>query len=255
MSFADHFSGHAAQYAQFRPHYPASLFQYLALAPPAPERAWDCATGNGQAAVGLAKHFREVIATDASPQQLQNATTLENISYRLAPAEASGLDRASIDLVTVAQALHWFDRQAFFREVNRVLVPGGVIAVWAYALLKVAPEIDALVDHFYYETTRPFWPPERAMVERGYRDIEFPFQELTPPAFQLEENWSLDQLLGYLRTWSATQRFMNARGFDPVNELEQELLPKWGDKEQVRLVTWPLHLRIGVKAGYSYSCS
>jgi SAM-dependent methyltransferase len=246
VSFADHFSGHAAQYAQFRPHYPASLFQYLAQIAPARERAWDCATGNGQAAVGLAKHFREVIATDASSQQLQNATTLENISYRLAPAETSGLDRASIDLVTVAQALHWFDHPAFFREVNRVLVPDGVIAVWAYTLLKVAPEIDALVDQFYYETTRPFWPPERAIVERGYRDIDFPFQELTPPVFQLEEKWNLDQLMGYLRTWSATQRFMNARGFDPVNDLEQELLPRWGERKLARPVRWPLHLRIGI---------
>lgn len=246
MSFKDHFSGHAARYAEFRPHYPQSLFEYLAGIAPACERAWDCATGNGQAAIGLAAHFREVIATDASAQQIENATRLANIDYRVAPAESSELDRASIDLVTVAQALHWFDRPAFFSEVKRVLRPDGVIAVWAYTLLKVAPEIDKLVDHFYYETTNAFWPPERKIVEGEYRDIDFPFSELTAPSFQLEEKWNLDQLLGYLRTWSASQRFINARGFDPVNDIEQELLPKWGEREQIHPVRWPLHLRVGI---------
>lgn len=253
MSFKDHFSGHAAQYARFRPHYPRSLFEYLAKIAPARERAWDCATGNGQAAIGLAEYFGEVIATDASAQQITNAEPRSNIIYRAAAAEASGLETARVDLVTVAQALHWFDRTAFFREVNRVLQPRGVIAVWAYTLLKITTEIDEVVDHFYYETTDPFWPPERAIVDDGYRAIEFPFQELTPPSFELEENWTLDQLLGYLRTWSATQRFIKERGFDPVTNLESDLLPKWGKREQTRAVRWPLHLRVGISN--SHSCS
>jgi SAM-dependent methyltransferase len=248
MSFKDHFSGHASAYAQFRPHYPESLFQYLATIAPARERAWDCATGNGQAAIGLTEYFHEVIATDASEQQIRNAETRPNISYRVAPAEASGLADSSIDLVTVAQALHWFDFPAFFSETNRVLRPGGIIAVWAYTLLKIAPQIDALVDRFYYVTTEPYWPPEWKIVEGRYRGIAFPFHELTPPSFQLQENWSLDQLLGYLRTWSATRRFISERGCDPVSGLEYEVLPKWGERKLARLVHWPLHLRIGIHA-------
>ena len=247
MSFKDHFSGHAAQYAQFRPHYPDSLFDYLAKIAPAPNRAWDCATGNGQAAIGLAKYFREVIATDASEQQIRNAESRPNIRYRVAPAQASELADASIDLVTVAQALHWFAGPAFFREVHRVLQPRGVIVVWAYTLLKIAANIDATVDRFYYETTAPFWPPERKIVEGKYREIEFPFSELKPPSFQLEENWNLDQLIGYLKTWSATQRLIKERGVDPVKGLESELSAKWGQREEVRAVRWPLHLRIGIK--------
>jgi SAM-dependent methyltransferase len=255
VSFKDHFSGHAAEYAQFRPHYPGLLFQYLATIAPARERAWDCATGNGQAATGLAAYFQEVIATDASEQQISNAEARPNIFYRVAPAEASGLADSSVDLVTVAQALHWFDCPAFFSETKRVLRPGGVIAVWAYTLLKIASEIDVLVDRFYYETTEDHWPPERKIVEGRYCGIAFPFHELTPPSFQLEENWCLDQLLGYLRTWSATQRFIKERGFDPVNDLEHELLPKWGERNQARLVHWPLHLRVGIQAHSTCSCS
>ena len=166
----------------------------------------------------------------------------------MAPAEASELADTSIDLVTVAQALHWFAGRAFFREAHRVLQPRGVIAVWAYTLLNVTSDIDAIVDRFYYETTAPFWPPERKIVEGRYREIEFPFSELKPPSFQLEENWNLDQLIGYLRTWSATQRFIKERGFDPLTGLESELSAKWGERKQLRAVHWPLHLRIGIKS-------
>ncbi len=165
---------------------------------------------------------------------------------RVAAAEASGLAHKSIDLITVAQALHWFDLELFFNEAKRVLRPGGVIAVWAYTLLKIAPEIDPLLDHFYYKTIAPFWPSERLIVDDRYRGIEFPFAEMTPPKFQLGADWNLNQLLGYIRTWSATRRFTSARGFDPVSELERELLTKWGNREQMRPVLWPLHMRVGL---------
>jgi SAM-dependent methyltransferase len=253
MSFQDHFSGHAAQYAQFRPRYPALLFEYLAEIAPARERAWDYAIGSGQAAVGLAKCFKEVIAPDASTEQIKHAASRANISYRVAPAERSGLDDASVDLVTVAQALHWFNLPAFYREVQRVLRPRGLIAVWAYTLLRTAPEIDKLVDQFNYETTGPFWPPDRSIVDKGYREIEFPFSELPPPRFQIEEKWNLDQLLCYLQTWSATKRFITARGFDPVDELQTKLLPKWGIRQQTRVVRWPLHLRVGFSSSRAKS--
>lgn len=245
MKFQDHFSGHAALYAEFRPHYPSAFFEYLASLAPARTQAWDCATGSGQAAIGLSECFENVIATDASARQLENATRKAKITYRLAPAEASGLEKSSVDLVVVAQALHWFDLARFFAEVKRVLRPGGVIAVSAYTLLRISPEIDRSINRFYAETTGPFWPPERRLVDRGYRDIDFPFTEISPPSFQMEERWTFDQLLGYLRTWSATQRFLRERGFDPVTELATELRPCWGEPNKARVVHWPLHLRIG----------
>jgi SAM-dependent methyltransferase len=246
MSFKDHFSGHAAEYAQFRPRYPEALFAYLAKEAPSRALAWDCATGNGQAAASLAAHFERVIATDASAQQIESAERHERVDYRVALAEQSGLTASSVDLVTVAQALHWFDIPRFFAEAQRVLKPRGIVAVWAYTFLSVRPDVDLIIERFYRETTGPFWPPERELVDSGYRDIEFPFEELKPPKFEIETTWTRSQLAGYLRTWSATKRFLAARGFDPVDEVDDELKHLW--PEGSRVVRWPLHLRIGKAA-------
>jgi SAM-dependent methyltransferase len=244
--FKDYFSGHAAEYARFRPHYPEKLFEYLASISSRHELAWDCATGNGQAAVGLARHFTAVIATDASAQQIESAEPNERISYRVAPAEASEIDSASVDLILVAQALHWFDLDAFFAEAKRVLKDDGLLAISSYNVLEIAPEIDAIIRKFYRETTGPFWPPERELVEADYEDIQLPFSELPPSQFEMREQWNLDQLAGYLRTWSATQKFIAARGFDPVDSVVEELGTIWENPEHVREIKWPLHLRVGV---------
>ncbi|MGI9115845.1 MAG: class I SAM-dependent methyltransferase [Chthoniobacterales bacterium] len=246
MSFKDHFSGHAAEYAQFRPEYPTELFKYLTSIAPGRAQAWDCATGNGQAAIALASHFSRVIATDASAQQIANARQHDRVEYRVATAEASGLDDNSIDLITVAQALHWFDLPRFFSEATRVLKSRGAIAVWAYNLLQAGKEIDAIIRRFYRETTDAFWPPERSIVEAGYRTINFPFQELQPPGFEMRTRWNLDQLLGYLRTWSATKKFIAARGFDPLDDVAAEMRAFWPQREAAREMKWPLHLRVGI---------
>ncbi len=242
MSFKDHFSGYAASYAQFRPHYPKALFAYLAALTPEREHAWDCATGNGQAAVALAEHFRRVTATDASAKQIENAAPHPRVEYRVAPAEASGLAAESIGLITVAQALHWFDLAKFFAEAKRVLRRDGVLAVWSYNLFRVQPEIDRLVENFYRETIGPYWDFERELVETGYRTIDFPFAEIVPPEFQMRATWSLEQALGFLRTWSATKSFIAARGFDPVDSLGEQLARFWGSPREV---DWPLSFRIG----------
>lgn len=247
MKFKDHFSGHAAHYAQFRPRYPKALFSYLASIASGHDFAWDCATGNGQAAIGLAAHFRRVVATDASAEQIENAERHPAIEYRAAPAEASAITAGAVALVTVAQALHWFDIPAFFAEAQRVSAPGGVVAVWAYHLLSVSSEVDPLMHRFYSEITAPFWPPERAILEAGYRNIEFPFDEITPPRFEMRARWKLDQLLGYLRTWSATQRYIATRGSDPVIPLGEELREIWGGEQLPRMVRWPLAMRVGIK--------
>jgi SAM-dependent methyltransferase len=244
--FADHFSGAAAEYARFRPRYPAALFSYLASLVPGEAVAWDCATGNGQAAVALAAHLSRVVATDASAEQIAHAEPHPRVEYRVAPAERSGLDAASVELVTVAQALHWFDPAAFYAEAQRVLRPGGVIAVWCYGhmVLPTAALQNAL-DRFYSVTVGPYWPPERALVEAGYGSLHFPFDDVASPAFVMEMQTSLDGLLGYLGTWSATQRYVQATGRDPVPELGREVAMHWGDPHAQRVVRWPLSLRVG----------
>src|SRR5438045_1897140 len=196
MTFKDYFSQHAGAYARHRPHYPPELFEYLASLPTERHLAWDCGTGNGQAAVGLAPYFERVIATDASADQLANAFPHEKVTYRVAIAGSAGLDPGSVDLITVAQALHWFDLEAFFEEVRRTLKPGGAIAVWAYALCRITPALDAIVDRFYFETVGPYWPKERKLVDDGYRSLVFPFNEIEPPTFAIELPWTLPHLLG-----------------------------------------------------------
>lgn len=247
MTFKDHFSETAAGYARFRPRYPESLFEFLAGAAPKRERAWDCATGSGQAALGLAGRFKQVIATDASAEQIAYARSHPRVEYRVASAERSGLETASIDLVTVAQALHWFDIPAFFQEVRRVLVPGGVAAVWCYQLFTIDPAVDKIIRHFYSETLGPYWPPERKMVEEGYRSIPFPFAEVKTPSFSIESSITLAQLAGYLRTWSAVQRYIKERAEDPLIDLLSALAPVWGDPDRPRLLTTPIRLRVGRK--------
>jgi len=246
-NFKDYFSGHAAEYAKFRPRYPDELFECLTSISPRHELAWDCATGNGQAAMGLARHFNSVTATDASAQQIESAESNDRVSYRVAPAEASGLDSASVDLILVAQALHWFDIDRFFTEAKRVLKDDGVLAISSYKVLEITPEIDVIIWKFYRETTGPFWPLERDLVETDYKNIQLPFPELTHRQFEMRTQWNLIQLLGYLRTWSATQRFIAARGFDPLDPLLEELGTVWKNPEEVREIKWPLHFRAGAR--------
>lgn len=243
--FLDHFSGHASDYARHRPDYPDPLFDYLASASPGRRCAWDCATGNGQAALALAGRFERVVATDASERQIAEAARDSRVEYRVAPAESSGLPGRSVDLLTVAQALHWFDRDRFWREASRVLVPNGVIAVWAYDLLDVSPPVDAAVRRLAREIVGSWWPPERRVVDDGYAAIEFPFEELSAPPFVMEKAWILPDLVGYLRTWSATRRYLAAVGNDPVSLIEPELSAAWGDPEKPRRAAWTLDLRVG----------
>ncbi len=245
---SDHFSGVAGHYASHRPGYPDALFTHLADLAPGRALAWDCAAGSGQAGSGLAARFRQVVATDASHGQLAAGPGRPNVARWVAAAEASGLPDESVDLIAVAQALHWFDLDRFYREANRVLAPRGILAAWSYGVMKVdGREINHRVRRFYGKTVGPYWPPERRLVETGYRTLPFPFPELESPGFAMEANWTLPDLLGYLRSWSATGRYLAERGRDPVAGLEDELSPLWGDPAARRMVSWPLALRIGRK--------
>jgi ubiquinone/menaquinone biosynthesis C-methylase UbiE len=244
-TFHDHFSEIARRYADFRPRHAAAVFDFLATLVPKSSLVWDCACGNGQATVDLAERFDRVIATDASQEQIAAATPHPKIEYRVAPAEQSGLPDASVDLLTVAQALHWFDLERFYAEAKRVLKPGGVLAAWAYGVDEVEGEaVNQLAQHYYSKTVGPYWPPERTIVEEGYRTIPFPFTEMTAPAFRLEARWTLEQLLGYFSSWSATNRFIKATGRNPLEPLAQALSQVWGEPSQPRLVIWPVSLRV-----------
>lgn len=243
-TFQDHFSGHAEAYRQHRPHYPDALFQWLAEQSPDQRLAWDCATGNGQAAAALARHFDHVIATDASGRQIAQAEPAQKVEYRVAPAEHSGLSDRSADLVTVAQAAHWFDLPAFYKEVKRVACDGAVVALWCYGLARITPEVDAMVDDYYHNTVGAYWPPERRHIETAYRKIDFPFPELEPPTFTMKAEWSIDQLLGYLGTWSATRRYMTETGRNPLALLAPALAAAWKGN-QAHKVEWPIALRAG----------
>jgi len=246
QSFHDHFSGVANRYADFRPHYPVALFDYLATLVPAQSAVWDCACGNGQATLDLAARFTRVIATDASKEQIASATPHPKIEYRVAPAEQSGLAASSVALVTVAQALHWFDFDRFYAEVKRVLTPNGVFAAWAYGVIVVqGDEVNRLALDYYENTVGPYWPPERKLVEEGYRTIPFPFTEIAPPEFRMETNWTLEQLLGYFSTWSATNRYIKANGRNPLEPLAASLKRVWGDVNSPRQIVWPLSMRVG----------
>jgi SAM-dependent methyltransferase len=244
---ANHFTRVAASYAAWRPIYPEELFDYLAGLVHRRRLAWDCGAGTGQATIPLASRFERVIGTDISTAMLEQAPRHPAIDYRAAPAEASGLPAACVDLITVAQALHWLDRDAFYAEAIRVLLPGGVLAVWSYG----SPQLDSAalqreLSRFYDDVVGPYWPENRVHVEEGYRRLAFPFRELHPPVFAMEKQWTLSQLLGYVGTWSATQRFRDAERRDPVPDLERQLARHWG-AEPARRVRWPVAMRVGRK--------
>ena len=242
--FKDLFSGHSQDYAKFHPVYPGALFRYLASLASARGLALDCATGNGQAAILLAEYFDQVVAADPSERQLANAPAHPRVRYRRAAAEDSGLPAGSVDLVTAAQAFHWFRQEEFFREARRVLKPEGILAFWCYAMSKISPAVDAAIVRFYEETLEGCWQPERRLVDEGYQNVRWPFQDVPSPPFTMTARWSLDQLLGYLGTWSAVKTYKERSGRDPLELLRPELKATWGPKLS-RDVRWELSLRVG----------
>ena len=245
FNFEDHFSKQSEKYAQFRPHYPDELYAYLASLAPGHSLAWDCGTGNGQAAIGLAKHFDKVYATDASAEQIALAYAHAKVDYRVEPAEHVSLGTASTDLVTVAVAIHWFNFDEFYREVQRVLKPNGILAVWTYSLTEISPEIDQLINQYYGEILNGYWPERIHYLEERYETIPFPFEEIVPSSFVMEINWDLIQLAGFLDSWSATQRYKAQMRHHPLEIIWPKLTVAWGNENEPRLIRWPLHFRIG----------
>jgi len=244
-SFKDHFSRQSADYSRYRPGYPPELLEWIASRAPARTLAVDCATGNGQAAVALAAHFDAVLAVDGSRAQLERAQPHPRVSYQCAMAEQLPVPDQSVALVAAAQAVHWFDFGRFYAECRRVLQPGGVIAVWTYERFRANALVDAALHRFYCDVIGPYWPPERRYVDEAYTTLPFPWAEERAPAFTLVTDWSLEQVMGYLATWSSVQRHRDANpGEDPLPALAAELATAWPADGTVRL-NWPVHLRLG----------
>jgi ubiquinone/menaquinone biosynthesis C-methylase UbiE len=243
--FEDHFSRQSQLYAQYRPKYPDEIYAYLASLAQGRSLAWDCGTGNGQAAIGLANYFERVYATDASAEQLSLAQANEKVEYKVEPAEHISLEDCSVDLITVAVAVHWFKFDEFYREVRRVLKSDGIIAVWTYSLTEISPEVDQVVRRYYFEILQGYWPERIRYLEEKYETLPFPFEEIASPSFAMEKNLNLSQFAGFLDSWSATQRYKEQKGYHPLKVIWDELSAAWGNEDEPRLVCWPLYFRIG----------
>ncbi len=249
-AFKDHFSGHSADYAAHRPTYPRALVEFLAGVAPGRGLAWDVGCGSGQISVGLAGAFERVVATDASERQLATAVPHPRVTYACAPAEASGLPDGCADLVVAAQAAHWFDLDAFYAEVRRVARPRAAVALVSYGVLRTDPVVAAVIEPFYRDQLGPYWPPERAHAEDGYRNLPFPFPTIPAPPLAIEVRWRLQELLGYIGTWSAVKAMERALGPEPMRRFADELAVAWGDPATAREISWPLGVRAGrVEAG------
>jgi ubiquinone/menaquinone biosynthesis C-methylase UbiE len=243
-AFKDHFSERAAGYASHRPHYTKELVQWLASIAPSKGLVWDVACGSGQLSELLGDEFAKVIATDASSAQIEQAKPHPHVEYRVEPAEHSSLADHSADLITVAQAVHWLNLDAFYIEARRVARPGAVLALVAYHIAVIDPEVDAVIDQFYSGDLDGYWPPERKHIETEYRDIPFPFERIaTAERKYLSVNWDVEQMLGYIRTWSAVRALEKAKGAAKTDQFADRLRTVW--RSGIREVRWPLVILAG----------
>lgn len=243
--FKDFFSQQSGTYAQYRPSYPKELFEYLSSLTPERELAWDCGTGNGQTANSLTQYYKKIYASDPSKEQISHALQNPKIEYHIEKVENSQLKNSSVDLITCSQSLHWFDFDKYYAEVRRVLKLKGIIAAWIYKIPYITPKVDELFLYFHNEVIGEFWQEENRMVERGYIDLPFPFEQITPPPFKIEKEYSFDTLLGFMNSWSALQRFINKNGFNPLIDFAPKLLEAWGKRETSKVVTWDLVVKVG----------
>lgn len=242
--YMNHFADKSGQYAQFRPTYPKTLFEYLAQLTSHQDCAWDVGTGNGQAALDLSPYFQEIIATDLKQAQLNVAQKKENIRYIACPAEKTPISDHCVDLVTVAQALHWFNFDAFYLEVQRVIKPGGILAAWCYSLPHFSDEIDVAIHHLYANILGDtYWPKERRYIDDEYKTIPFPFEKISTPAFVIERALTLNECIGYLNTWSALKEYQDCHhGKNPLDLIMNALKKAWGEPETRRHSVTPIHL-------------
>ncbi len=240
----DNFSSQSDLYAKYRPGYPSELFEFLASITAIKNAAWDCGTGNGQVAAQLAEYFNQVYATDISDSQIANALRKENIHYSKVSAEETSFAEKMFDLVTVGQAIHWFNFEKFYKEVNRTLKSGGTIAVFGYGLLKINEDIDLLITDFYQNVTGPYWDAERKYVDENYETIPFPFDEIKTQLFHSKYNWGVEDLIGFLNTWSAVKHYIKQNNENPVSLFSEKLKKAWGSTLK-KEISFPIFMRTG----------
>lgn len=246
MSYIDHFNQGSDKYVCFRPDYPESLFTYLLSLVNKEANVWDCGTGNGQAAAALAREFRNVLATDINLQQLEVASQKNNIQYVCCSAEKTPFMQHTIDLVTVAQALHWFNLENFYEEVRRVAKPSSIIAVWCYSLGSINDNVDPLICKLYTDILGDeYWPRERRYIDDQYRTIAFPFRKIQSPSFTIEKKINFSSLVGYLHTWSAVKEYQQRKHSNPIDLVYELLVSAWGELQIERIIRWPVHLLVG----------
>jgi SAM-dependent methyltransferase len=244
FTMKDNFSSNSDLYAKYRPSLPIELFDYILELVPSREKAWDCATGNGQSAYILSKYFHEIQATDISEEQLKNAAQEKNIVYSQQAAEQTQFPDDYFDLIVISQALHWFDFDSFFAEAKRLLKDKGIIAAMGYDLPRISPEINDWIDRLYKDIIGEFWDVERRLIDSHYQTIPFPFEEISIPDFHIHDEWELEDLIGYLKTWSGVKHYTKALGKNPIDEILDELTQAWGTKKSQK-VTFPVFHRIG----------
>lgn len=242
MKFKDYFSTQADLYAQNRPKYPTVLYDFLSFHVAQKKNAWDCATGNGQVAVAIADFIENVVATDASQAQIDHAFAHPKVRYAVATAEKTDLPNAWANLITVGQALHWFDFEAFFAEVSRVAAPNALLAVWGYETCRLSRAIDAVYDKLYGSILDDYWAPERRYVENQYKTIPFPFEKLPTPDLTMEMQMGLNNFAGYLNSWSATQKYLQQNGQNPIDLVWDDLCKAWGPADKVYTARFPVFM-------------
>ena len=240
----DHFSSHAKEYANYRPNYPESLFKYLASLTKEHQLAWDCATGNGQAAIPLAKYYNKVVATDISTRQIEFAIKHPKITYYPADCEHSGLADKSVDLITVAQSAHWFNMPLFEEECRRVIKTNGIVAIWMYSLFRVNLNIDAIIDNYYWNTLAEYWPEGRENIDQNYEKVNLTLNKIESPSFEMKKYWNFDEVIGYLCSWSSLQNYIKQNDANPIDLIKQDLAQAWGDIGDVKEIQWPLTLKV-----------
>jgi ubiquinone/menaquinone biosynthesis C-methylase UbiE len=243
MEFKDYFSEQSSDYAKYRPGYPDELFAYLSSITNEHHRAWDCAAGNGQAALSLAHHFDEVIATDASEKQIQNAKSHPKIKYKVVPAENSGIESDSVDLITVATAIHWLNLEKFYQEARRTLKPGGTLAIWNYSRSNVNEAVDRVTDYYMEEIVGSYAAPDFWRGVNAETDIDFPFERIKTPEFKIRQNWSFKEYVNYIMTWSPTRNYIKKKNSNPLELIFDEFKNAWGDENEEKEIIWKLTLK------------
>ena len=247
-TFIDNFSKQADSYQKFRPSYPSELFEFLSSLTSEHQLSWDCGTGNGQSANSLTNYYEKIFATDPSAQQIDNAKLHKQITYKAETAENTSLENKTVDLITVAQAVHWFEFDNFYSEVKRVLKQNGIIAVWAYGLPTINNSVDEIIKHFHDNIVGEFWQAQNRLIEKEYKTIPFPFEQISTPNFYIKKELTFFDILGLLKSWSATQKYIDKHHQNPIDLIENELLEIWGEKEIEKSATWKLILMVGRNA-------